>query len=88
MNNNTMMHHELLPKVEEALGSIRPYMEADGGNVRVIDISEDFVVSIELLGTCGTCPMSAMTLKAGVEQAILSAVPQIRKVVAVNLTLP
>lgn len=77
---------ELLNSVEKALESIRPYLEADGGDVKVLEIDSDNVVKLELLGACGTCSMSAMTMKAGVEQAIIRAVPQISKVVAVNLT--
>ncbi|MEL7146031.1 MAG: NifU family protein [Bacteroidota bacterium] len=80
-----MVDQKLLERVEEALDSIRPYLEADGGNVRVLDIDEDFVVRLELLGTCGTCPMSPMTLKAGVEEAIKKAVPEIQSVVAINV---
>lgn len=78
---------ELLNRVENALSSIRPYLEADGGDLKILDISEDGIVTVELIGSCGSCPMSSMTMKAGVEQAIISAVPEIRKVVAVNLTV-
>ncbi len=76
----------LIHKVESALDSIRPYLQADGGNVKVVDISEDMVVRLELLGACGNCPMSSMTFKAGLEEAILKAVPEIKKVEALNLT--
>lgn len=79
-------NHDLFEKVEKALDSIRPYLEADGGNVKIIAITEEMVVQLELLGACSSCPMSAMTLKAGVEEAIKRAVPQIVSVVAVNLT--
>jgi Fe-S cluster biogenesis protein NfuA len=72
-------------RIEEALNSVRPYLEADGGNVNVAEITEDGVVKLELLGACGTCPMSAMTFKGGLEDAILRAVPEVKKVVAVNL---
>jgi len=72
-------------KIEEALDNIRPYLEADGGNVRVIELSEDMVLKLELLGNCGSCPMSTMTLKAGVEEAIKKTVPEIKKVVAINV---
>ncbi len=71
--------------IEEALDNIRPYLEADGGNVRVIELTEDMVLKLELLGNCGTCPMSTMTLKAGVEEAIKKALPEIKKVVAINV---
>ncbi|WP_345116090.1 NifU family protein [Hymenobacter algoricola] len=79
-------NHPLLPRVELALDSIRPYLAADGGNVRVLAITDDMVLHLELLGACGTCPMSPMTLKAGVEESVKKAVPEIQSVVAVNLT--
>lgn len=72
-------------QIEAALDNIRPYLEADGGNVRVIGLSEDMVLQLELLGNCGSCPMSTMTLKAGVEEAIKKAIPEIKKVVAINV---
>ena len=75
----------LLQRVEEALESIRPYLITDGGNVRVVEITDDMIVNLELLGACGTCPMSAMTLKAGVEESIRKAVPEIRGVYAINV---
>jgi len=76
----------LIDQVEAALDSIRPYLEADGGNVSVEDITPDKVVHLKLLGSCGSCPMSIMTLKAGIEQAILRAVPEVTGVEALNLT--
>ena len=80
-------NERLIDQVEKALDSIRPYLIADGGDVKILDI-ENNVVRLELLGACGTCPMSTMTLKAGVEEAIKRAVPQIEKVEAVNITSP
>lgn len=77
---------ELLMKVEAALDSVRPYLETDGGNVKVVEITEDKTAILELLGACGSCPMSTMTFKAGLEEAILKAVPEIKKVEALNLT--
>ncbi len=77
-----------LERIEKALDQIRPYLEADGGNVRVLELSEDMVLKLELLGACGSCPMSTMTLKAGVEQTIKREVPEVKSVVAVNLTEP
>ncbi len=76
----------LIEQVEAALDSIRPYLEADGGNVSVEEITADNVVRLKLLGSCGSCPMSVMTLKAGIEGAIIKAVPQIKAVEAINLT--
>lgn len=76
----------LFDKVDNALNSIRPYLEADGGNVRILEITDENHVIIELMGACGTCSMSAMTFKAGIEDAIRRSVPEITKVVAVNIT--
>jgi len=80
--------HFLLERIEKALNQIRPYLQADGGNVKVLEITEDMVVKLELLGACGACSMSTMTMKAGVEQAIKREVPEINSVYAVNLTMP
>ncbi|MDT3404078.1 NifU family protein [Mucilaginibacter terrae] len=76
----------LVEQVETALDTIRPYLEADGGNVSVEEITPEKVVKLKLLGSCGSCPMSIMTLKAGIEQAIMKAVPEITGVEAINLT--
>ncbi len=83
-----MTETSLLERVEESLKAIRPYLEADGGDVKVLEIDEDYTVKLELLGACGTCPMSPMTLKAGVEEAIKKAVPEIKNVVAINVASP
>lgn len=77
---------DLLKRVEIALDTIRPYLETDGGNVSIEEITPDNVVRLRLLGSCGSCPMSIMTLKAGIEQAIKRAVPEISSVEAINLT--
>lgn len=77
---------QLIERIERALDSMRPYLAADGGNVKVLDVSDDKVVRLELVGSCGSCPMSAMTFKGGLEDAILRAVPEISKVEAVNIT--
>ncbi|HEX8020448.1 NifU family protein [Mucilaginibacter sp.] len=76
----------LLNQVEAALDTIRPYLEADGGNVSVEEITPEGVVKLKLLGSCGSCPMSIMTLKAGIEQAIKKAVPEVTSIEAINLT--
>lgn len=76
----------LIDRVEKALDSMRPYLAADGGNVRVLDVTAEGVARLELMGSCGSCPMSAMTFKGGLEEAILRAVPEISRVEAVNLT--
>ena len=75
-----------IEQVEAALNTIRPYLETDGGNVSVEEITPEKVVKLKLLGSCGSCPMSIMTLKAGIEEAIKKAVPEITGVEALNLT--
>ncbi|MFK7846285.1 MAG: NifU family protein [Rhodothermales bacterium] len=75
---------ELRKQIEDALQTIMPYLNADGGSVRLVSITPDMVVELELLGACGTCPMSTMTLRAGIEQTLKRAVPQIARVEAVN----
>lgn len=74
----------LLQRIEETLDQIRPYLMADGGSVRLQEVTEDMVVQLQLLGACGTCPMSMMTLRAGIEQALKRAVPEITRVEAVS----
>ena len=78
---------EMNDKIEQALDSIRPYLEADGGNVRVVELTEDMVLRLELMGACSSCPMSTMTLKAGVEEAIKRAIPEIVRVEAINVAV-
>lgn len=80
------LKESLIKEIEAALDTIRPYLEADGGNVSVEEVTEDNVVKIKLLGACGSCPMSIMTLKAGIEQAVKKAVPSVTAVEAINIT--
>lgn len=72
-------------KVQNVIDQIRPYLEADGGNIQFVSLTDDNVVNVELQGACATCPMSIMTLKQGVEQAMIKALPQIKSVEAINL---
>mgnify|MGYP000903643715 FL=1 len=73
----------LKEKVEKALETVRPHLQADGGNVELIDVREDGIVKVKLTGACGGCPMAAMTLQYGVTNAIKKAVPEIKEVKAV-----
>ncbi len=75
---------DLVRRIEEALDSVRPYLLADGGDVKLHDLTDDMVVRLELLGSCQSCPMSAMTFKAGLEESIRRAVPEVLKVEAVS----
>ena len=68
-------------KVEEALNKIRPALQADGGDVELVDVN-DGVVSVRLTGGCGSCPMATMTLKNGIERVLVSEVPGVKEVVA------
>ena len=72
----------LKEKVEEALKEVRPMLEADGGGVDLIGVTEDGKVTLKLTGACGGCPMSQMTLKMGVERVIKKRVPEIKEVVS------
>jgi Fe-S cluster biogenesis protein NfuA len=73
----------LKEKVEKVLESVRPHLQADGGNVELIDVGEDGIVKVKLTGACGSCPMSAMTLQHGVTNAIKEAVPEVKEVQSV-----
>jgi Fe-S cluster biogenesis protein NfuA len=85
MKNIVLNKEEITLRVESALDSIRPYLEADGGNVRVLEISANNILKLEFVGACGNCPMSTMTFKAGVEEAIKRVVPEIKTIEVVNL---
>ena len=74
---------ELVLKVKNVIEHIRPYLQADGGDVEYINITEDNTVNIRLLGMCGNCPHSRMTLKNGIEAAVVKAIPEIRAVESV-----
>ena len=75
---------ELFNKVNQALEDIRPHLAVDGGNIELIEITEDLTVRVKWLGNCESCNMSVFTMKAGLEQAVCSKVPQIKSVTAVN----
>jgi Fe-S cluster biogenesis protein NfuA len=75
----------ILEKVESALEGVRPYLKADGGDVKVLNLDADYTLTLEFVGSCISCSMASMTFKAGIEEAILKNVPEIKKVVASNL---
>lgn len=76
---------ELTSKVKNVIEQIRPYLQADGGDIHFLELTEDNVVNVDLQGSCGSCPFSRMTLKNGVEEAMRKAIPQIKSVEAPNL---
>lgn len=69
-------------KIEEVMSQIRPALEADGGNVELVDVN-DGVVQVKLTGACGSCPMSTLTLKMGIERILKEKIPEIKEVIAV-----
>lgn len=69
-------------KIEQAIGKIRPFLQRDGGDIELIDVV-DGVVKVKLTGACGSCPMSTMTLKMGVEKQLKQEVPEVKEVVAI-----
>jgi len=75
---------DLLQKISSAIETVRPYLKADGGDVELIDITDDLVVKVRLTGACDGCPFSMMTLRAGIEQAIRRNVPEIKELQAVE----
>ena len=77
---------EIADRIEASLNDIRPYLAADGGNIRVLELTEDKILKLVFVGNCGTCPMSAMTFKAGVEEAIKRLVPEIKSIEVINLS--
>lgn len=71
-------------KVEKILTSIRPYLQADEGDIELINITDTGIVEVKLLGACANCPLSLMTLRAGVERALMKEIPEIRRVESIN----
>ena len=74
----------IIDKIEEALTTIRPYLESDGGDINLVEVTDDMIVKVKLIGACSSCNVSMMTLKNGVEVAIKSAVPEVKEVVDVT----
>ena len=73
----------LRQKIEEALDKVRPSLQADGGDVQLVDVDEGGVVKVKLTGACGGCPMSRMTLKMGIEKVLKQNVPEVSRVESV-----
>ena len=71
-------------RIETALDKIRPYLIADGGNIELVEVTEDMVVKVQLTGACNGCPFSMQTMKAGVEMAVKNEVPEVKGVVDIN----
>jgi Fe-S cluster biogenesis protein NfuA len=78
------MTDSLRDKIEIALNSMRPFLQADGGDVELVDVTDEMEVHVRLIGNCSSCDISHITMKAGIENGIKSALPEITKVVAVS----
>ena len=78
---------QLIADINAALDDIRPHLAVDGGNIEVVNVTDDLIVQVKWLGNCVGCSMSSMTMKAGVEQTIKSQIPGIKGVVAINESL-
>lgn len=74
----------ILNKIEAALDEIRPYLQTDGGDISLVEVSDDYIVKVKLSGACETCHVSMMTLKNGVEVAVKNAVPKVKKVIEIG----
>ena len=70
-------------RVQKIIDEIRPALEADGGNIELVEVQEDGVVKVRLMGACGSCPMSQLTLKRGVEARLKAKIPEVKEVVSV-----
>lgn len=81
-----MKKEELITKVEKSLDKIRPFLVKDGGNVKIIDLSDTGELSLEFIGNCSTCSMSGSTFKNGIKENVINDVPQIKKITVVNLS--
>jgi len=84
-----MKDQNIIEQIENGLQSIRPYLQKDGGDIEFLELTDDQVIRVRLLGSCITCPMSFMTMKAGVEETLRKVLPTLKRVEAVNVdTIP
>ena len=84
MKMETVEKRDLMERIDKALNDVRPHLAVDGGNVQVVDITDQKIVKVKWMGACESCSMSAMTMRAGIEQAIMNKVPEVEGVEAVN----
>lgn len=79
-----MTKEHIMLKIEQSLNTIRPHLRSDGGDIEVVALTENNVLQVRWLGACISCPMSFITMRAGIEQAVKTAVPEIIAVEAIN----
>lgn len=77
-----MTNNSIKDRVAKALERVRPYLQSDGGDIDLVEVTDDMTVKVKLTGACSGCPYSMQTLKAGVEQAIMAEVPEIKRVIS------
>ncbi|MDC0908940.1 NifU family protein [Flavobacteriales bacterium] len=75
---------KIIDKIEDALAEIRPFLESDGGDINFIELTDDWIVKVKLVGACSSCNISMMTLKNGVEVVVKKAVPEVKEVVEIS----
>ena len=75
---------KIIAKIEDALAEIRPFLESDGGDINFIELSDDWIVKVKLIGACSSCNISMMTMKNGVEVVVKKAVPEVKEVVEIS----
>ncbi|MBL6618944.1 MAG: NifU family protein [Flavobacteriales bacterium] len=83
MNGDSTVN--LVERIDRALDELRPFLRSDGGDITVLNVREDLVVEVELQGACAHCAQAAMTMRAGVEEAVRRVVPEVKEVIAVNM---
>ena len=74
------VNEEMVAQVQEVLDKLRPFLLRDGGDVELVEVDEEGIVKVRLLGACGSCPSSTITLKAGIERALLEEVPGVKEI--------
>jgi Fe-S cluster biogenesis protein NfuA len=81
---NLTEKNDYLQRIDAALDAIRPHLAADGGNIEVVDLTDDMIVQIKWMGNCEGCSMSSMTMRAGIEETLKNKIPQVKGVTALN----
>ncbi|MDG1426898.1 MAG: NifU family protein [Flavobacteriales bacterium] len=75
---------KIIDKIQNALAEIRPFLESDGGDINFIELTDDWIVKVKLIGACSSCNISMMTMKNGVEVVVKKAVPEVKEVVEIS----
>ena len=84
LNIGMIKDKEIIGKIQDALSEIRPFLEDDGGDINFIELTDEWVVKVKLMGACSSCSISMQTLKNGVETAVKRAVPRVKEVIEIS----